>query len=87
MIKILKFGSTWCGPCKTIAPIFEQIKKDNPEVEIISIDIDDDVDKSNEYGIRNIPTVIFEKDGEIVEKLSGSMPLHKYQEVIEKYND
>lgn len=85
MLKVIKFGSEWCQPCKTVNPVFKELKEEYPDVEFVSVDIDEDVDMTNDYSIRNIPTVIFEKDGEAIDKLSGARPKSTYKDIIEKY--
>lgn len=75
MIKVIKFGAEWCGPCKRLEPTIVSLKeKFNVEgsgVEVISIDVDEDPESSSKYGIRNVPTIIFEKEGTVVERMVG----------------
>ena len=83
MIKILKFEASWCPPCKQITPILEQVKEECPEVEIVKIDVEEDVEATDTYGIRNIPTLVFIKNGEEVTRLSG---LRTKEQIIEAIN-
>ena len=70
---ILKFGADWCGPCKMIDPIIEDLKKsDYFNYEIQSINVDEMQKVSQEYNVRGIPTIIFFKDGKPVHKLTGA---------------
>lgn len=75
MIKVIKFGAEWCGPCKMLEPTIVSLKeKFNVEgsgVEVISVDVDEDPESSSKYGIRNVPTIIFEKEGTVVERMVG----------------
>jgi len=75
MIKVIKFGADWCFPCKQLEPTIVSLKeKYNVEggiVEIISVDVDTDPETSSKYGIRNVPTIIFEKNGTVVERMVG----------------
>ena len=64
---VVDFWAPWCGPCKMVAPIFEG------QVIIGKCDVDDNSDVAAEYGIRNIPTVLFFKNGEIVDKQVGAV--------------
>ena len=78
---IVKFGAPWCGPCKTITPILAEIAEENPELSIYEVNIEEEDDLVNEYGIRNIPTLIFFKDGSIKSKLVG---MHQKEKILSK---
>ena len=71
-LKILDFMSTWCQPCKTMSPILDEVEKETG-VTIQKIDVDEDEEHVIAYGIRNIPTLIFIKGNEIVDKISGTV--------------
>ena len=71
-LKILDFMSTWCQPCKTMSPILDEVEKETG-VEIRKIDVDDNEEEVMVYNIRNIPTLIFIKDGVVVDKISGTI--------------
>lgn len=75
MIKVIKFGAEWCSPCTQLEPTIISLKeKYNVEgsgVEIISIDIDLDPDTSSKYGIRSVPTILFFKGDEVIDKMVG----------------
>lgn len=74
-MKVIKFGAEWCGPCRMLEPTIVSLKEtynvEGSGIEIISIDVDADPESSSKYGIRNVPTIIFEKDGEIIDKMIG----------------
>jgi len=75
MIKVIKFGADWCGPCRMLEPTIISLKEkynvDGSEIEIISVDVDKDFESSEKYGVRNVPTIIFEKEGTVVERMVG----------------
>lgn len=71
-LKILDFMSTWCKPCKTMSPILEEVEKETG-VEVRKIDVDDNEEMVIAYNIRNIPTLIFIKDGVVVDRISGTV--------------
>ena len=71
-LKILDFMGTWCQPCKTMSPILDEVEKETG-VEIRKIDVDDNEEMVIAYEIRNIPTLIFIKDNEIVDKVTGTI--------------
>ncbi|MBK5202269.1 MAG: thioredoxin [Prolixibacteraceae bacterium] len=69
---VVDFGAEWCGPCKMIAPIIEELSKDyEGRVVVGKVDVDESSEVAGKYGIRNIPTVLFFKGGEIVDKNVG----------------
>ena len=70
---VLDFSATWCGPCKQLAPIIEELAKEyEGRIAVGKCDIEEADDLTAEYGIRNVPTVIFIKNGQIVDKFVGS---------------
>jgi thioredoxin 1 len=71
-LKILDFKAQWCRPCVAMSPILDEVEKETG-VEIQRIDVDDNEEMIIAYGIRNIPTLIFLKDDQIVDKVSGTI--------------
>ena len=71
-LRILDFMSTWCQPCRTMSPILEEVEKET-SVEVRKIDVDDNEEMVIAYNIRNIPTLIFIKDGIVVDRISGTV--------------
>lgn len=69
-MKILKFYSQGCAPCKMIAPILEDISKAH-NVEVVHIDVEADPRKAMAYGVRSVPTLVFEKDGDRMSTIIG----------------
>ena len=68
MKKILYFNASWCGPCRNLKPIVESL---STQLNIQSVNIDENQQLAQEYGIRNIPALVFEKDGRIIDKKMG----------------
>lgn len=83
-ISVVDFWAVWCGPCKMIGPIIEEIGEKFEDVKVGKLDVDNNPDTAVEYGIRSIPTVLFLKDGEVVEKHVGSAPKSVFFEKVEK---
>jgi thioredoxin 1 len=70
---VLDFSATWCGPCKQLAPIIDELSNEyEGRIAVGKCDIEEADDLTAEYGIRNVPTVIFIKNGQIVDKFVGS---------------
>jgi len=82
-ITVVDFWAVWCGPCKMIGPIIEEIGEKYENVKVGKLDVDNNPDTAIEYGIRSIPTVLFLKDGEVVEKHVGSAPRSVFFDKVE----
>lgn len=81
---LVDFWAEWCGPCKQIAPILEQIGQEmGDRVSIAKVDIDSNPQTPTRYGVRGIPTLILFKDGEVAGVRVGAMPKSKIEEWIE----
>jgi thioredoxin 1 len=71
---VIDFWAEWCGPCRMVGPVVEELAKEyDGKVIIGKMDVDENVDTPNEYGIRNIPTILFFKDGQVVDKQIGAV--------------
>lgn len=68
---LVDFFATWCGPCKMIAPILEEIAKEQNELIIAKIDVDEMTDVAIQYGIQSIPTLVVMENGEVIGKAVG----------------
>ena len=68
---LVDFYATWCGPCKMLAPVLEEMADEYKQVKFVKVDVDQDVDLARRYGIQSIPNVIFFKDGKAVDQLVG----------------
>lgn len=74
-VAMLDFWAEWCGPCKVIAPIVEELATQYDGQAIIGkVDVDNNAEVAMKYGIRNIPTVLFIKNGQVVDKQVGAVP-------------
>ena len=81
MKKILYFSSSWCGPCKQLAPIMESLQG---EINYEKVDVDSNTELSTKYGIRNIPTLILvDNNGNVIDKKTG---IQSRQQILDLYN-
>jgi thioredoxin 1 len=72
---IVDFWAEWCGPCRMIAPIMEDISKDyTGRILVTKCDVDNSTGVASKFGIRNIPTVLFFKNGKVADKQVGAVP-------------
>ena len=81
---VLDFSATWCGPCKKIAPYIAELAEEYAgRVNVGKCDVDDNEELTSKFGIRNVPTVLFIKNGEVVDKHVGSGLEKEFVEKIE----
>lgn len=82
-LAVIDFWAVWCGPCKAIAPIIEDLSKEyEGKVVVGKVDVDTNMEVSMMYSVRNIPTVLFIKNGEVVDKQVGAAPKSVYENKI-----
>ena len=81
---ILDFYADWCGPCKMIGPILDKLSKEY-KVKLIKLNVNQEQELAQEFGIMSIPTVVFFKDGEPKDFFTGAYPEQNIREFIEKY--
>ena len=78
---VVDFWATWCGPCRMIAPIIEELAKEyDGKLTVGKCDVEENDDIAATYGIRNIPTILFFKNGEVVDKLVGAASKSQIEE-------
>lgn len=70
---IIDFWAPWCGPCKLINPALEEVALERPDVTIAKVNVDDYPELAGDFGVMSIPTLLFFKDGELVERSIGAV--------------
>lgn len=81
-LAVVDFWAEWCGPCRMVGPIIEQLANEYGDVVIGKVNVDENPSISMSYRVRNIPTVLFIKDGEVVDKIVGAAPKSAYADKI-----
>ncbi|MCK9224040.1 MAG: thioredoxin [Candidatus Muirbacterium halophilum] len=83
-ILVVDFGAEWCGPCKMIAPIIDELSIEYKEkATIAKVDVDKSPDLSRKYGISGVPTILFFKDGELVKNQVGFLDKEQLKQHID----
>ena len=71
MLTVKKFSASWCGPCRTLAPIINEVKTQFSNVKFEEYDVDEAYAEATKYGVRSVPTIVVEKNGKEVERFTG----------------
>ncbi|HHW69034.1 MAG TPA: thioredoxin [Tenericutes bacterium] len=82
---LVDFFATWCGPCRMLAPVLDEIAEERSGVSIVKVDIDKCEEIARQFGVMSVPTLILFKNGEMVAKNTGYVPKELLIEFIEKY--
>ncbi|MBQ3453048.1 thioredoxin family protein [Candidatus Saccharibacteria bacterium] len=80
-MEILDFYADWCGPCQMMKPVVEEFKNAHPEVKVVVINIDENEEQAEKFGVSTIPCFVVMKDGEEVAREVGVMPLKKLEKL------
>jgi thioredoxin 1 len=82
---LVDFWAVWCGPCQMVAPIVEELAKEyDGKIKVLKLNTDENPDIAGKYGIMSIPTLLFFKGGQPVEKVIGAVPKRILKEAIDK---
>ena len=81
---LVDFWAEWCGPCQKVSPILDEISEEN-SLWVGKLNIDENPEKTQEYSVQSIPTMILFKDGKPVHRVQGAMPKHKLLKEFEEW--
>lgn len=82
---LVDFWATWCGPCKSIGPVIEELSKEYAgRIKVTKLNVDENPATPGQYGVRGIPTLILFKGGKVLEQIVGAVPKTRLTAMIEK---
>lgn len=85
-LTVVDFWAEWCGPCRAIGPVIEDLSKEyDGKINVGKVNVDNNPVLSTNYGITSIPAILFLKDGKVVDKLVGAQPKANFVKKIEQY--
>lgn len=79
---LMDFWASWCGPCRMVAPILDEIADENPDIKVAKINVDEEQELAAQFGIMSIPTMVVMKDGKAVNQAAGARPKKQILELI-----
>ncbi len=80
---MVDFWAAWCGPCRAIAPVLEQVAEASEgRVTLMKVNVDENPGLAARYGIRSIPTILFVKQGAVVDRVVGAVPKARVQDIV-----
>jgi thioredoxin 1 len=80
---LVDFWAPWCGPCRVVHPVLEEIDAERGDLKIVSINTDENQETTARYQVLSIPTLILFKDGEIIKKVIGALPKRRLEAELE----
>jgi thioredoxin 1 len=86
-LTIVDFWAEWCGPCRMVAPVVEELANEYGDqgLKVAKLDVDQNPQTSARYGIRSIPTILFFKGGEVVDRVVGAMPKPVFEQKVQAH--
>ena len=79
---IVDFWAEWCGPCKMLSPVMEKVADENEEIKVVSINVDENMDLAQKYGVTSIPCLVVFKEGEEVNRSVGLIPQDQVEALV-----
>ena len=81
---LLDFWAAWCGPCRMIAPVLDELAEENPDVKIVKVNVDENPELANQFQVMSIPALFVIKNGEVVAQSLGVKPKAQLQALLEQ---
>ncbi len=81
---LVDFWATWCGPCKMVSPIVDEIADEYSDIKVGKVNVDDEQELASQYGVMSIPTLLLVKDGEVADTSVGAVPKEQLLKFIGK---
>lgn len=82
-MSVVDFYADWCGPCKMLSPVLEELAKENDDVNFFKVNVDENGELAEKYGVSTIPNVVFIKNGEVINRSIGFKPITELQKLID----
>lgn len=84
-VQVIDFNATWCGPCRMLAPIIDEISEEMPEINFYNVDVDDNRELAYKFNISSIPALVIMKNGEKQEVVVGFTQKQRLVDILKKY--
>ena len=85
-LAMVDFWAEWCGPCRAVAPILEDVAEaSGGRVTLLKVNVDENPGLAGRYGVRSIPTILFVKDGAVVDRVVGAQPRAALQDIVNRH--
>ena len=81
---LVDFWATWCGPCRAVAPILDELAEETDKVRIVKLNVDENQQTAFKFQVSSIPTFILFKDGKMADRMMGAMPKAHFQKFIDR---
>ncbi len=86
-VGVIKFGATWCGPCKKLEPVLTQLETEFPNITFMAVDLDQSPTLAKKYKIKSIPTLLFLKKGQEVERIIGLSLIEPIRKILRNLSE
>lgn len=83
-VVLIDFFASWCGPCKMLAPIIDEIAEERADVSVVKVNVDDEPELAEEFGVFSIPTLVILKNGELAHQSVGARPKEQILKLLDE---